>query len=49
VEETLDTPDIEEDEDIGMGALVEGMEDAREHANSNIVNKDPDFEESDFE
>jgi len=28
VEETLDTPDIEECKEIGMGVLVEGMEDA---------------------
>jgi hypothetical protein len=45
VEETLDTPDIKEDEDIGMGVLVDGMEDARAHANSNVVNNDPDFEQ----
>jgi hypothetical protein len=45
VEETLDAPNIEEHEDIRMGVLVEGIEDAKDHTNSNIVNRDPDFEE----
>jgi hypothetical protein len=28
-----------------MGVLLEGTEEAKDHINSNVVNKDPDFEE----
>ena len=50
VEETLDAPNVDdgersEYEDIGMGVLVEGTEDATDHANSNVVNKNPNLEE----
>jgi hypothetical protein len=50
VEETLDSPNVKggkhsEYEDIGMGVLVEGTEDGTDHANSKVINKDPDLEE----
>jgi hypothetical protein len=39
VKETLDAPIIKKYEHTGMGVLVKGMEDARDHINSN---KNPD-------